>query len=149
MEQAGLISPPPPEIEGAAMRIEYVSILSQAQKLVGVAAADRFLQTVVPIMGVFPELHDKVDIHMVVDNYVEMLGVDPRLVRSTEDAVAITAQRQKAEAAMQEAQQAALIAGAAKDASETKLGTDSALDRVAQGYAGQPNTQLEPAGVAS
>jgi hypothetical protein len=45
METNGLLPPPPEELHGVKLKVEYISILATAQKLVGVAAQDRFLQS--------------------------------------------------------------------------------------------------------
>jgi hypothetical protein len=130
MDAAGLIPEPPEEIQGVALRVEYLSILAQAQKLVGVVAQDRFLNSVAAMAQTFPSVVVKVDEHQAVDNYGEMLGVDPRLVRSNEDAQAMqeAAQRQQAMAA--DAETASRFAQAGKLASETPLDTDNALTRL-------------------
>lgn len=134
MNEAGLFPPPPPEIEGADLHVEYISILAQAQKLVGVASADRFVATVAPMLEVFPEIRNKIDAYQVVDNYADMLGVDPAVIRTTEEAEALTASQQQQQQQMAEAQQAALLGKAAKDAAGAPMGTDSALDRVTQAF---------------
>ena len=53
MERAGLIPDPPPELQGVDLRVEYISLMSQAQKLVGVVAQDRFIASVA-VCAVFP-----------------------------------------------------------------------------------------------
>jgi hypothetical protein len=134
MEAAGLLPEPPQEIEGANLKVEYISILAQAQKLVGVAATDRFLSTMAPMMELFPEIRNKIVINRVVNDYADSLGVDPRMIASDEDADAATAQQQQQQQGMVEAEQAAQLAKAAKDGSQAQMGNDSALDRVVAGY---------------
>ena len=130
MQRAGMIPPPPPELQGRELKPEYISILSQAQKLVGVVAQDRLLQTVIPAIQTFPAMAAKVNTDQLVDNYAEMLGVDPRAIRSTDEANAIVQRQQQMEADQAAAQQAATMAKALKDGSQTKLDQDSALDRL-------------------
>src|SRR5690606_36540354 len=55
MEAAGLIPEPPEELDGVTLKVEYISIMAAAQKLVGVVGQDRFIQTVAPMLQVFPE----------------------------------------------------------------------------------------------
>lgn len=136
LETAGLLPPPPPEIEGIDLQVEYISILAQAQKLVGVASADRFVQTVAPMLEAFPEVRNKIVINRVVDGYADMLGVDPRFIRSDEDADALTAEQQRQAQGAAEAQEAALLAKAAKDGAAAPMGQDSALDRMVAGFGG-------------
>mgnify|MGYP001609687790 CR=1 FL=1 len=136
MDNAGLLPPPPPEIEGADLKVEYISILAQAQKLVGVAATDRFVGTIAPMLEVFPEMRNKIDSNRVVNGYADMLGIDPRIIISDEQADAATAAQQQQQAGAAQAEQAALVAKSAKDASQAQLGTNSALDRVVEGFGG-------------
>ena len=138
MDGAGFFNadalPPPPELEGIKLKVEYTSIMAEAQKLIGVVGQDRFMISVGQMATTgFPDVADKVDTDQVVDNYGEMLGVDPRIVRSTEDAQAIRAERQQAMQAQAEAEQAQLLARAAKDASQAPLEGDTALTRIAEG----------------
>lgn len=137
MQRAGLIPPPPPEIEGVELRVEYISILSQAQKLVGVSSADRFLSTFAPLAEIFPEVRAKVNPIMLVNSYADMLGVDPRIIREDAEAEAINEQAAQAQAAQAQAEQAATLAKAARDGANAPMGTDSALDRIAQGMTGR------------
>lgn len=134
MSNAGLLPEPPQEIEGANLKVEYISILAQAQKLVGVASTDRFLQTMAPLTELFPEVRNKIAINRVVNTYADSLGVDPRIIVSDEDADAMTAQQAQQQQAAADAEQAATLAKAARDGSQAQLGNDSALDRVAAGF---------------
>jgi len=131
-EKAGLFPPAPPELLGLNLKVEYISILSQAQKLLGVVGQDRMLQSVVTIAQTWPGARHKIDENMAVDLYGEMLGVDPRIIRSTEDALQL--QKEEADAAQQSAQsdQTLKIAQAAKAASQSPLTGDSALAAIAQ-----------------
>ena len=146
MEAGGLLPDPPRELAGVALKVEYISVLAQAQKLVGVVAQDRFLQSSAGLIQVFPEVADKVDVFEVVDNYADMLGVDPKIVRSNDEANARVHQRQQAQQAAQEATNAAQVAKAARDASATPLTGDSLLASLASGaqQAGQPG-RIPPA----
>jgi len=130
MEAAELIPPAPPDLQGVSLKVEYLSILSQAQKLVGVVGQDRFLQSSLALVEVFPEVREKIDAFQVVDTYGDMLGVDPRLIRSTEEAqqrVEAAAEQQRAQL---EAERAKTLADAARSAANAPLEDDSALRRL-------------------
>lgn len=136
MAAAGFFEPgalePPEELRGVQTKPEYISILSQAQKLVGVTGQDRFLQSVMPYAETEPMVRAKVNIAQIVDNYADMLGVDPRVVNSTEDAEETVRAQQQAQADAAATEQAANMATALQRASQAKLGQDSALDRLTQ-----------------
>lgn len=130
MDAAGLLPPPPEAVQGVKLKVEYISIMAQAQKLVGVVGQDRFMASMIPLLEAFPAVADKIKIHQVIDNYADMLGVDPRILRTTEEAEQIAAARAQQQAAMAEAEQAQMMARAVKDAAAAPMGTDSALDRL-------------------
>lgn len=135
MERAELIPEPPSELHGVKLKVEYISIMAQAQKLVGVVGQDRFLQSTGMLMQMDPGVAAKVDFDQVIDNYGEMLGVDPRIIRSTDEANAMRQQAAQAQQAQLQADQAVKMAQTAKLASETPLSGDTALNRLVQGAA--------------
>lgn len=130
MERAGMIPTPPQELDGVNVKPEYISIMAQAQKLVGVVGLDRLMQTVVGLFEVFPNITDKIDENQTIDNYGEMLGTDPRIIRSNEDAEQRQAARAEQQQMAQEAEMAKNVAGAVKDAGQTPLEGDTALSRM-------------------
>lgn len=142
MLDAGLIPPAPQELHGVNLKVEYISILSQAQKLVGVTGQDRFLQTTLGLAEVYPQVRNKVNVNRVVNNYADMLGVDPEIVLSDEQADATTAQQAKQAQDQADAQNAALTAKAARDAAQAPITGDSALNSVVT--AAQRANQIPP-----
>ena len=131
MFDAGLFPEAPPQLEGVNLRVEYISIMAQAQKLVGVVGHDRFFMSVTPFFQVFPEAKAKIDVNQAIDDYADQLGVDPRIIRSTEDAEAMVAAEQQAAAAAMQAQQAQQMAATAKDAAAAPMTGDTLLTRMA------------------
>lgn len=133
MAENNLLPEIPPELEGVKIKAEYISILSQAQKLIGVVGQDRFFQSLVPMIEVFPEIREKIDIYQGVDNYGEMLGVDPRLIIATDVARQAMQRNQQAAQQQAESEQALNVAKATQAASQARLASgDSALDRLTQ-----------------
>lgn len=133
MQRAGLFNPgtelePPSELQGAELDVDFVSVLAQAQRAVGVAAVDRMIGTVGSLAQLDPSVTDKLDFDQAVDVYADMIGVDPSIVVADD----VVAQKRAARAQQQQmAQMAAAakplsdVAQAAKTASETdpnKLG---------------------------
>lgn len=133
MEQAELLPPAPDVLEGVKLKVEYTSIMAEAQKLVGVVGQDRFVGSVIGLIEAFPQVRHKVNVYQLIDNYGDMLGVDPRILRSTEEAEAAEQAEGEAQAAAAGAQQTQMLARAAKDASQAPMGNDTALDRLAAG----------------
>jgi hypothetical protein len=136
MLQAGLIPEPPDALAGGQpLKVEYISIMAQAQKLVGVVGQDRFLQSTIALFEAFPEARHKVVIFQAIDNYGDMLGVDPRIVRSTEDAEALQSAEAQAQQEAAAAEQAKSMGAAIKSAGSTPMGGDTALNRIVESAA--------------
>ena len=134
-ERAGLFPEPPPELRGMKLRVEYTSIMAQAQKLVGVVAHERFLQTASMLMQGFPQVRHKVNVFQAIDDSADMLGVNPNLVVPDDEARSAADRESKAIAAQQTAMAAKDMSGAAANLSKASLEDDSALKRIADGSA--------------
>ena len=128
-----LVPEPPEELLGVELKVEYTSILAQAQQLVGLVGIDRFVGTITALAQTWPETRHKVNAMQLVDDYGELTGIDPRIVVPTEQAQAAAEQEAQQRAQMAQAAQMQAQARAAKDASGAKLsdGT-SVLDGIAE-----------------
>ena len=115
--EAGIVDRPPPEIQDLDLEVEYISTLAQAQKLVAAQGADRLVTAVANIASAKqdPSVWDKVDTDQVIDDYSDMIGVNPRWIVGDEQVAQLRNERAKAQAA-QMAQAAA--ESAAKSAAQ-------------------------------
>lgn len=126
--RAGVIPPPPLALQGRELKVEYISILAQAQKLAFTAAIERVLAFAGTIAAADPTIYDNIDFDQALKNYAEMTGIPQKILRSEAMVKALRKQRETQQAAAQRAQAAASIVEGAKTLSETKLNQDSALD---------------------
>jgi hypothetical protein len=134
MERAGMIPPPPAELRGKPIKVEYISLLAQAQKMVGTASIEQLLQFMNLAIPLNPSVADKIDLDEAVDQYGTMLGVPPAVIRSDDEVAKMRADRQKIEQAKQMAETAVPMANAAKAASQADVGNgQSVLQRAFQG----------------
>lgn len=133
LDKHGMLPPPPREVAGMPLKIEYVSIMAKAQKLIGVAGTERFLAFAGNLSGVFPEVRDKIDADQVIDEYADMMNVSPRIVRDDDAVASIRQARSQANQQAAQAQMAGNAAAAAKTLSETDTSTDNALTRMLAG----------------
>ena len=136
MVEAGIVPPPPEELQGHELRVEYISMLAQAQRAVATSAVDRFVGSLGVVAGIKPDVVDKFDADRWADEYSDMLGVDPSLIVSGEQVVIVRQQR----AAQQQAMTQSAMANQAADTA-AKLGGAStqggnALTDVMQGLTG-------------
>lgn len=131
MERAGLIPEPPEQLTGVNLKVEYISIMAHAQKLVGVSNLDRFMQSSMVMAQTFAEVLHKIDASAVIDTYAEMYGTPPNLVRTNEEVQALMAAQQQQQAASLEAQQAKDMSVALKNVAQSPIEGDNLLNRVA------------------
>lgn len=136
MAEANILPPPPPELEGVDMDIEFISTLAQAQRAVAAAGSDRLLGTVGSLVNIWPSVRHKINAMQVVDSYAEMFGVDPRMVVSDEDANAAADAEAQAQQAAQQGAAMAQAVESAKSASE--INPDGARDAMSM-FAGYNN----------
>jgi len=103
MIEAGIVPPPPPELQNQELNVEFISMLAQAQRAVGTSSLDRFVVAMGQIALIKPGVLDKFDEDEWADKYSDMLGVDPSVIVA-DDKVAIVRQ-QRAQLAQQQVQQ--------------------------------------------
>lgn len=127
LNRRGLIDPPPPELEGRELRVIYVSILAQAQRMVGVANTEQFLSFVGNLAAVDPTVMDNVNLDEAVRDYGSRLGVSPRIIRPKEQVDAAREARAPQEQSAQAIPAMQAGAEAAKLLSQADLGGNNAL----------------------
>ena len=128
MDKQGLIPPPPEELQGKPLKVEYVSIMAQAQKLVGLSSIERFLTVTQNMMQVNPQIADKVDYDQAIDVYGDIVSIPHGIIRPDEEVAKIRNERKAAAQKQAQLEQATQAAQGAKNLSETQMGGDSALD---------------------
>lgn len=123
--RAGQIPPPPPEIGGAEVRIEYTSAAAMAQRSAEGAAAVRLVQDLAPLAQIDPakaaRLSDRLDEDAFAEVLLEARGAPGRLLRPREEADARAQARAEAAQAQQLAQLAQTGGGLARDLSAAGL----------------------------
>ena len=119
MLRGGLIPPPPREMSGMPLVVQFVSLLAQAQRLVGLNSIDRLLGTVLNVAATMPEMaqrmSDKLDVDQMMDVYGDTLGVDPTLIVADDQVALIREDRAKQQQQAMAVEAAPQVAAAAKD----------------------------------
>lgn len=127
----GELPEPPAEMFQRKLKIEYSSVVAQAQKALNVTSTERLAGFVGNISAVVPSVLDNIDFDEQVRDYAEQLGTQPDQLRSEEDVEQIRAGRAAQEAQAQQAQLQNVNAQSAKILSETDTSReDSALNQV-------------------
>jgi hypothetical protein len=135
--KAEILPPPPPELEGMDLKVNYISSLAQAQRAVGTGSIERVATFIGNLAGASgdPSVWDKYDKDQAVDEYASMVGVPPRTIVPDE---AVAAQREERAAKQQQAEQMAMMGQGADAAAKigqavggaSKAGVD--LNQIAQ-----------------
>lgn len=129
---------PPRELEGMELKVDYTSILAQAQKLVGAGSMERFLTVSTSLSQFSQDALDKLDFDQAIDQLADVYGAPPDIVRSDDQVAKLRESRQQQS---QMAQMAAMakpasdMANAVSTLSDTAPTADSVLGRAAQGAA--------------
>ncbi|MDT3539831.1 portal protein [Cronobacter sakazakii] len=138
MARKNMLPPPPDVMQGMPLRIEYISVMAQAQKAIGLSSLERFVGFVGNLASAKPEALDKLDVDQAIDNYAVMSGVSPTVVVPQEQAQQTRndrAQQQQQAMALQTSM--AAVQGA-KTLSEAKTADPNLLTALAGAAGGQP-----------
>lgn len=93
----GVLPPAPPEIQGMAIKVQYVSMLAEAQRAASTAAIERVMSLTGNLMGVVPSVGDVIDWDEAIRDYADRLGVNPQIVKALQDVMAIRQARAEKE----------------------------------------------------
>lgn len=121
LAERGEIPPPPEELDGHVLKVDFVSALAQALKLSGLAGSDRFMQRIAVVGQFAPEVYDRLDADKYVDSMAGVL-VEPSIIRSTEQAKTLREARGRMMAAQAQAAQMAQMGKTAKDLAAAPIG---------------------------
>lgn len=120
MDRAGLVAFPPPELANQPVKVEFISILAQAQKQAGLAAVDQLVARAGQLAQMTgPEVLDKLNTDALVDTYADLLGTPPNLVLADDELAA------KRQARQQQQQQMQAMAMAQQGAEAAAKGTQA------------------------
>ena len=128
MERQGLIPEAPEELQGVDLKVEYISIMHQAQKAAGLAGIERFTDYVSRVAEVKPEVLDKFDADQAIDEIAEILGVPPGIVVPDDEAGELRETRALLAKQKEAQEQLAATASASKDLASADLGGNNALN---------------------
>lgn len=133
MQRKGMLPPAPEVLQGTALRIEYISVMAQAQKSIGVNSMERFVGFVGGMAQAKPEALDKLDIDKIIDSYGDSIGVSPSVIVPDEEVQKIRQQRAEQIQQQQQMQMAQAAVAGAKDLSQANLEGPNALSAIAGG----------------
>lgn len=122
MARRRLLPPAPPEIEDAQLEIQYVSILSAAQRAVGVIPTERWMGLIANIAPVYPKAVNIPNWDSLIRNYGSDLGVAARDINDPETTAELNRQADELAQMREAAQTGPAFTQAAQQLSETEVG---------------------------
>lgn len=129
MQDADILPEAPDSIAGQALKVDYISLLAQAQKAIGVGAIERTIGFAGTLAQIKPDVIDMLDGDAMMREFADQVGPPPGILHSPDEL------REKRKAAAERAAQAQAMqaaepmAGAAKLISEANLNGLDALQR--------------------
>lgn len=127
---ADLFANAPQELRGVELRVEYISILAQAQKLLSGSAVERFIAFVGNIASVRPDVLDRINWDEMIRHYGDILGIKPDLLLPDSVVEKIREAKQRLEAANQAMQERIADAEVQKKLASADMSGDNALTRL-------------------
>ena len=137
----GLFPPMPEEITEAELKVNFVSLLAQAQKMVEMPSIERVVGLAGNLAGIYPDIIDNINPDEVIRKSALVNGTPEKIIRAAEDVEQLRQQRAQAQQAQAQAEEAAAAAAPVRDMaqaarlmSETSVnGAGSALDELLGG----------------
>ncbi|HID7483163.1 TPA: portal protein [Morganella morganii] len=133
MAENNLLPVPPDEMQGMQLKVEYISVMAQAQKAIGVSSIERFIGFTSGIGQFKPDALDKINVDETIDAYAASIGVPPSVVATNEQVAQIREQRAQQQAMAQQMQMAQAVVGGAQALGNTPMDDNSALAALAGG----------------
>jgi hypothetical protein len=134
MLEADQIPAPPDQLEDVDLEVEYVSVMAQAQKLVGVASIEQFAGFAMNVTAQTQneELLDKINQDAMIEAYGRAVSVPADILRDQAEVDSIRAERQEQIRQAQEAERIQQLSQSAKNLSGADMEGDNALNRIAE-----------------
>lgn len=135
MARKNMLPPPPEVMQGMPLRIEYISVMAQAQKSIGLSSLANTVQFIGQLAAAKPEALDKLNVDQAIDTFADMSGVSATVILPQEQVDQIRqqrAQQQQQQQAMQMGMAAAQGAKTLSDAQTTDPSVLSALSDAAK-----------------
>lgn len=140
MDRRGELPELPPELDGGQLKVEYISILAQAQKAVATGGIERLFSFVGNLAAVNPNVLDKIDMDEGIDLYSDMLGSPAGVIVSDDKVAEVRGARAEAQAKAAQAEQMATTMPAVQQGAQ-------AAELLSRTDAGNPNSLLAKLGI--
>ncbi|HDU4102099.1 portal protein [Klebsiella pneumoniae] len=127
MARKNLLPPPPEVLQGMPLRIEYISVMAQAQKSIGLSSLSSTVGFIGQLAQAKPEALDKLNVDQAIDAFAEMSGVSPTVIVPQEQVEQVREQRAQQQQQQQMVAMGMAAAQGAKTLSEAQTADPSVL----------------------
>jgi hypothetical protein len=135
--RAGVFLPAPPEVSGAPIEIEYVSMLAEAQRAANSTGMERFLAQLGNVGAIHPDALDIPNWDRMLTRYALVLGNEPSDLKTADELAQLRAAKARAAQQQSMVEAAPALAQAGKNLSETNVGGgQNALQQIMFGPGG-------------
>ncbi len=128
MARKNLLPPPPDVLQGMPLRIEYISVMAQAQKSIGLSSLSSTVGFIGQLAQAKPEALDKLNVDQAIDAFAEMSGVSPTVIVPQEQVEQVREQRAQQQQQQQMVAMGMAAAQGAKTLSEAQTEDPSRTD---------------------
>ena len=136
MLASGMLPPPPQELHGIALNVDFISMLAQAQRAIGTNSVDRFVGNMGALAQLKPGVLDKFDEDTWAEEYSDMLGINPSLIVASDKVALVRQARADANQQAQAAQAANVQADTMQKMGNAPTQTNNALTDVTRAFSG-------------
>ena len=137
MVRKNMLPPPPDVMQGMPLRIEYISVMAQAQKSIGLSSLSSTVGFIGQLAQFKPEALDKLDVDQAIDSFADMSGTSATVVLPQEQVNQIRQQRAQQQQAAQAMQMGMAAADGAKTLSQAQMQDPNALTALTNAVQGQ------------
>ncbi len=127
MARKNLLPPPPDVLQGMPLRIEYISVMAQSQKSIGLSSLSSTVGFIGQLAQAKPEALDKLNVDQAIDAFAEMSGVSPTVIVPQEQVEQVREQRAQQQQQQQMVAMGMAAAQGAKTLSEAQTADPSVL----------------------
>lgn len=138
MARTGQLPPAPAELQNVTLSVEYVSVMAQTMKAIGVAGIERVLTFAGSMSEAFPAILDKIDPDVAIEEYADMVGVPPKIIVEQKAVNATRAARAAQAAQDRQVAMANSMADTGQMMANSPMGENNALSQLA--------ARMQPAG---
>lgn len=115
------IAIPPPELQAKEFKIDYISLLAQAQREIGVRTIDATVAFASQAAAINPNILHNVDFDEAIRIRADLIGAPAKMIRGTDEVMKLREAEAKKVQEMQAQQQAMMLAQAGKGLGEIPM----------------------------